>query len=306
MPHSKPRKSLELQTLIFLNARMDLSTRDKKNLHNLERGYEGERKFSHMLGNGVSGEYIKLYDLQLEINQTEFQIDNLLIYQDTIYMNEVKNYEGDFLIKDDKWYVMPSEKEIRSPVLQLQRSEFLLQQLQQQLGFHFKIVAKLVFVHSGFTLYQAPYDQPMIFPTQLTRYIHHLNHTPTQLTTKHNQLAKQLINRHISSSRHMRLPNYNYEDLKKGIVCRSCRGFMYAVSMSILCCESCAQEERVDSAVMRAVSEFHILFPNRKINSSTIYDWCNVINSKSRIRRILMKNMQLVRKGKYSYYIFKK
>src|SRR5690625_6694273 len=59
MPHSKPRKSLELQILAFLNARMDLSSRDKKNLHNLERGYEGERKFSHLLGNGVSSECIK-------------------------------------------------------------------------------------------------------------------------------------------------------------------------------------------------------------------------------------------------------
>ena len=304
MPHSKPRKSLELQILAFLNARMDLSSRDKKNLHNLERGYEGERKFSHLLGNGVSSEYIKLYDLQLEINQTEFQIDNLLIYQDTIYMNEVKNYEGDFLIKDDKWYVMPSEKEIRSPVLQLQRSEFLLQQLQQQLGFHFKIVAKLVFVHSGFTLYQAPYDQPMIFPTQLTRYIHHLNHTPTQLTPMHHKLAEQLSHRHISSSRHTRLPKYKYENLKKGIVCKSCRGFMYAFSVYKLQCRNCGHIEKMESGIMRTVIEYYKLFPKRKITTSTINDWCNNIHSKRGIRNILMKNMKIIRNGKYSYYVF--
>lgn len=306
MPHSKPRKSLELQILSFLNARMDLSSRDQKNLYNLERGYEGELKFSRLLGSKDPSECLRLYDLQLEINQTEFQIDNLLIYQDTVYMNEIKNYEGDFLAKDDKWYVMPSEKEIRSPILQLQRSEFLLQQLLQQMGFHLKIVSRLVFVHSGFTLYQAPYNQPIIFPTQLARYTNHLNHTQTRLTDMHRKLAKQLVQSNISSSRHMRLPNYNYEDLKKGIVCNNCSGFMFAKSMSILCCESCMHEERIDFAVMRTVSEFHILFPNMKINSSTIYEWCNVIDSKSKIRRILMKNMQLVKRGKYSYYIFKK
>ncbi len=305
MPHSKPRKSFELQILSFLNIRMDLSPHDKKNLHNLEKGYEGERKFFLLLEKELTNECIRIYDLLLEINQTEFQIDNLLIYQNTIFMNEVKYYEGDFIIRGDKWYMLPSEMEIRNPMLQLQRSEFLFRQILQQIGAHFNIEARLVLVHPEFTLYQAPYDHPIIFPTQLNRYMQKLKHTPSRLSSKHHKLAERLISRHNNTSRHKRLPEYQFNDLEKGIVCESCKGFMDAIRIVKLRCGKCGHEERTDSAVMRA-SEFHLLFPDKRIHTSIIYDWCKVINSKKSVRKILMENMELIRNGKYSYYIFKK
>lgn len=139
MPHSKPLVPPELQILLYLDARMDLLPRDQKNLNNLKKGYEGELKFFHLLEKELTSKCIRLYDLLLESNQTEFQIDNLLIYQNVIYMNEVKYYGGDFFLRNDKWYVAASEKEIRNPILQLQRSEYLLRQLLQQMGVHLKI-----------------------------------------------------------------------------------------------------------------------------------------------------------------------
>jgi len=306
MPHSKPLMPSELQIFSSLNARMNLTSNDKRIFHNLQKGYEGELKFSRLLEKGITGDCIQLYDLLLESNQTEFQIDNLLIYQDTIFMNEVKYHEGDFLVSGDKWYMISSEKEIRNPIFQLQRSEFLLRQLLQQIGFHFNVEAKLVFVHPEFTLYQAPYDQPIVFPTQLNRYIKQLNYTPSRLTDKQHNLAKQLIHRHITTSRHERLPDYHYDDLKKGILCKACGGFMIPIRSAKLYCEICRQEEPTNLAVMRAVAEFYQLFPNKRINISIIHDWCKIIKSKERIRKILLDNMQLIRNGRYSYYIFNK
>lgn len=304
MPHSKPRISSELQILSYLNARMDLLPRDKKNLHNLEKGYEGELKFSQLLKGNLNSQSISIYDLRLESNQTEFQIDNLLIYQNTIYLNEVKYYEGDFFIRGDKWYVATSEKEIRNPMLQLQRSEFLLRQTLQQTGANFNVKARLIFVHPEFTLYQAPFDHSFIFPTQLNQYIRTLNSTPSTLTSKHHNLAKQLIRRHITTSRHERIPDYHFDNLEKGIVCGSCRGFMFPIRLVMLRCKRCGHEERTDLAVMRSVAEFHWLFPDRRINTSSIYEWCEKIITKKRIQRILVNNLQLVRNGKYSYYVF--
>src|SRR5690625_2703074 len=306
MPHSKPLMPSGLQIFSSLNARMNLTSNDKRIFHNLQKGYEGELKFSRFLEKGITGDCIQLYDLLLESNQSEFQIDNLLIYQDTIFMNEVKYHEGDFLVSGDKWYMISSEKEIRNPIFQLQRSEFLLRQLLQQIGFHFNVEAKLVFVHPEFTLYQAPYDQPIVFPTQLNRYIKQLNHTPSRLTDKHHNLAKQLIHRHITTSRHERLPDYHYDDLKKGILCNACGGFMITLSIFKLNCNNCGYGEYMDSGIMRTVSEFHKLFPNRKITTSAINNWCNNVCSKKSIRNVLMKNMNFVQNGKYSYYTFNK
>lgn len=306
MPHSKPLVPPELQILWYLNTRMDLHPRNKNILNNLSKGYEGELEFFHLLEEKLTSECIRLYGLLLESNQTEFQIDNLLIYQNTIYMNEVKYYQGDFFVKDDKWYALASEKEIRNPILQLQRSEYLLRQLLQQMGVHLKIEPRLIFVHPEFTLYQALYDHPIIFSTQLNRYMQKLNNTPSQLTSKHHNLADQLIQRHITTSRHERLPEYDFDGLEKGIVCELCRGVMHSFTIYKLHCENCEHEESMGAGIMRSITEFHTLFPNRRITTSVIHDWCGSIHSKKSIRKILTKNMELVRNGRFSYYVFNK
>lgn len=305
MPHSRPLVSPELQILSYLNTRMDLQPHDKKNLNNLKKGYEGERKFSLLLEEDLSSQCIRIYDLLLESNRTEFQVDNLLIYQNTIYMNEVKYYKGDFVVKDDNWYLVAPEKEIRNPMLQLQRSVFLLRQILQQIGANFQVEARLIFVHPEFTLYQAPYDNSFVFPTQLNQYIQKLNKTPSKLTDKHHNLAEQFMRRHITTSKHERLPDYHFDQLKKGIVCSSCKGFMEAFTIYKLQCENCGCVESTETGIMRSIIEFHTLFPNSRITTSVIHNWCNNIHSKKGIRRILMKNMELVQNGRFSYYVFK-
>ena len=304
MPHREPRKSPELQILSHLNSRMDLSPHDKKNLHNLEKGYEGEWKFFHLLEKELHSKCIRLFSLQLESNQTEFQIDNLLIYQNTIHINEIKNFEGDFFIKDDMWYAVDSRKEIRNPMLQLQRSEFLLRQLLQQIGVNFQVVARLVFVNPSFTLYQALFEKALVFPTQLNRYMQKLNKIPSKLTTRHGEFAEDLIARHFENSLRERLPEYDYNQLQKGVICSSCNGLMSMFNKIRLRCKRCSKKENIKEAVMRSVREFNLLFPNQQITTNIIYDWCNVVSSKKTIRRILIENMVHVGNGRGSYYIF--
>lgn len=285
-PHRKPLPSLELKILKHLDSRMNLPADYKTRFGNLYKGYEGEQKFFTLIKNELLTDSIPLFDLLLESGESEFQIDNLLIFNRTINLIEVKNYEGDFFIKGDKWYAVASGKEIRNPLLQLKRSEFLLRQLLQQLGYNFSIEAYLVFVHQEFTLYQAPYDQSLILPTQLNRFMKKLNTIPSTITKKHTKLAEQLAHRHIEKSAQERLPAYDYQQLEKGIVCNSCQDFLTVLNMTNLRCRRCGHKESVEAAVMRTVAEFHLLFPDRKITTSEIYNWCKIISSKNRIRRI--------------------
>mgnify|MGYP006926219153 CR=1 FL=1 len=103
-----------------------------------------------------------------------------------------------------------------------------------------KLEAYLVFVNPEFTLYQAPFDQSLIFPTQLKRYIQKLNMMPSKFTIRHTKLAQELISRHLPESSWERLPEYHYNQLRKGIICSSCQGFFgkifYGVtSMPTMC-----------------------------------------------------------------------
>ncbi|GLB59644.1 nuclease-related domain-containing protein [Cytobacillus sp. NCCP-133] len=142
-------ESEELKIFRYLYRRLKLSEKDVNRFWNLEKGFSGELQFDRMLQEGPS-DWIILNGLLLESNNTMFQIDTLLIAGGTIYVFEVKNYEGDYYIENERWYSLLSKSEIKNPLLQLQRSETLLRGLLKELGFNLIIKSHLVFINPCF------------------------------------------------------------------------------------------------------------------------------------------------------------
>ena len=306
IPHHKPSPSKELQIYRSIHPRMNLSASQKHKYDKLNKGYQGEWKFYQLLDENPSTNRIALYDFLLESNETEFQIDSLIFHHNTIFPLEIKNFEGDFYFEENNWYVVNSKREIRNPLLQLQRTEFLFKQVLHNLHVKTEVKPYLVFVNDAFTLYQSPIGPPIIYPTQLKRFINHVNTNSRPLTLQHKNLANKLISMHKEESANSRTPGYEYNQLKKGIVCKNCYGFLSPFTKVRLKCQQCNSEENIETAVMRAVDEFALLFPDRRITTGMIYEWCPVVNNKERIRKILMKHMTLIRNGRFSYYIFPK
>lgn len=304
--HTIPQPTQDLQILSHLHHRMNFSSTEKAHYENLHKGYLGELKFYNFLSEQPADNRLEIFDLLLEASNTEFQIDSLIIQQNTTWNIEVKYFSGDFFIEEGKWYVVDSNREIRNPLLQLQRSDFLLKQLLQKLNVKMTVKSMLVFTNEAFTLYQTPLDLPLIFPTQIKSFIQKLNSNSGKLTVHHHNLAQKIKSLHINESRHSRLPKYEFAQLKKGIVCKSCSCFLSSHNHIQLKCEACGCNEDIESAVMRSVREFNLLFPNQKITTNVIYDWCLIVKSKRRIREILLKNMKLIPSGKLSHYIFTK
>ena len=302
MPYKSRAESNELLILRALNTRMTLSNKDKQYYFNLQKGYEGEVMFDSFIEK-LQCECLILNDLLLKINNTTFQIDTLII-SDTIYLFEVKNYEGDYYYESDKLYKKP-KSEMINPLHQLSRSESLLRQLLQSLGFNLPIEASVIFINSEFTLYQAPLNKPFIFPTQIKRYLRKLNDHPPKLKERHKILADQLIALHIENSPFTQLPSYEYDQLQKGITCLECHSFSIYVEGKYCVCMECGHKELVPAAVMRSVKEFKLLFPNQKITTNVIHDWCRVVESKKRIKSILEKNFKIIDINRWSYFIEK-
>ncbi|ALC80636.1 MULTISPECIES: nuclease-related domain-containing protein [Bacillus] len=300
MPYKSRIESAELLTLKSLNTRMNLPNKDKQHYFNLKKGYEGELIFDS-LTEKLKCECIILNDLLLKVNNSMFQIDSLIIISETIYFFELKNYEGDYYYQSDRLY-KENKTEIINPLIQLSRSEALLRQLLQNLEFNLRVDASVVFINPKFTLYQTPLDNPFIFPTQVKRYLQKLNTTPTKLNGKHKVLADKLISMHIEDSPFKHVKSYEYDELQKGITCEKCNSFSIYVEGRKCACKECGHEELVAVAVMRSVNEFKLLFPNLKITTNVIHEWCKVVKSKKRIRRILEKNFKIVGVHQWSFY----
>lgn len=293
-------ESSEMQILSCLNARMELPESIHQYYFNLQKGYEGEKLFD-LLIEKLEANILVLNDLLLQVNNTTFQIDSLIITSDTIYLFEVKNYQGDFYYDSDKIYTK-SHSEIVNPLNQLNRSESLLQQLLRNLRLAMPIKSFVIFVHPEFTLYQSPMNKPFIFPTQLNRFLKALETTSSKLSRKHYELAEKLLSLHIPDSPFSKVPSYNYEQLRKGIVCEKCSSFVDLAEERYCICSRCGHSELVLSSILRSIKEFQLLFPNEKITTNRIFDWIKVISSKKRIQRVLDKHFNKVGVRQWTYY----
>jgi hypothetical protein len=285
----------------YLNARMNLTDKEVNYYSNLIKGYEGEQKSDIWLKN-LTDEWLVIHDLLLEYNHSKFQIDTLIIAHQKIYILDVKYLEGDHLIEGGQWYKVP-KKQIQNPVEQLNRCEILLRKLLRELGFNYPIESFLIFNNPEFLLYQPTINPAIINPAQLNRFLKKLNLNPVKLDKRYFKVAEQLVSLHQLESPYPLLPKYNYEQLKKGILSPHCYSFYTELRGGMLLCDDCGCTERVESAVLRCVTELRLLFPDRKITTKAILEWCEIINSEKTIRRILGKHYKLVGSSISSYYV---
>jgi hypothetical protein len=293
--------SNELMILRSLNPRMIMSEKDKIHYLNLEKGYEGEVMFDK-LTDGLPNNMFVINDLCLEYNNSKFQIDKTVIAQEKVFPFEVKNLEGNYYYDSGNFFTL-SKKEILNPLEQANRAKILLRKMLQDLGCQMPIESNVVFVNPGFTLYQSPLNAAIIYPTQLNHFLKKFNQIPSKLNARHKMLAEQLISLHQEGIFYKNLPPYEFNKLKKGVICPFCFWFMYSVNGRKFVCEKCGCEESADSAIKRSVEELKLLFPDMKITTNLVHEWCGVIESKKMVRRILKENYRLEGYGRRSYFL---
>ncbi|MEH7124725.1 hypothetical protein V7127_15985 [Bacillus sp. JJ1773] len=186
---------------------------------------------------------------------------------------------------------------------QLKRSRLLLRSLLKNHGINLPIEGYVIFVNPEFTLYQAPLNTSIILPTQLNRFLKKLNETPSKLHNQHKKLADLLISLHQAKSPYTRVPFYEYDQLQKGIPCATCHSFEISVEEMKIVCDQCGFAEDLDSAVLRNINEFRLLFPDKRITTSYVHECCKVVKSKKTIRRILLQNFKSVGSRKQRYFV---
>ncbi|MFC4402954.1 nuclease-related domain-containing protein [Gracilibacillus xinjiangensis] len=261
------KKSEELLVYEYLTLRKSLSEEERRRYKKLKRGYEGELLFDTFIEK-LEQDYRLLRDVWLSYNNKIFQIDHALMLNNSIYLYEVKNYIGEYYYSNEKLYHF-SEKEIDDPLTQLKRTESLLRQLLQQLGYQAPLQGAVVFINPECTIFQAPRTKKILLPTQLNRYFRSFHH-PSTVNPIFRQLANKLNSIRLEKSPYEKLPDYHYGELNKGIPCGKCNKFYKIVKGKKCICQNCGEQELVQSAILRNVEEFMILFPEERVTSERI------------------------------------
>ncbi|SFL78609.1 nuclease-related domain-containing protein [Salibacterium qingdaonense] len=299
MIKKKRRPSPELQLFRSLNLRSSLPPKEKQYYHHLEKGFEGEMQFDDWAST-LDPQPVMIHDISFEISHTYCQLDSLWITPQGIYLFEVKQYEGDFYVKDDSWFTLYG-KEIKSPLLQLRKNESLLRQLMQQLQWDVPVHAFLIFMNPLFTLYHASPDMPILFPSQIERFRQNWKRDSLPSGEKEEGRTALLLERGTTIPFPSRTPPYTFTDLQKGILCAECFSFMKK-EKRMLICPGCQTAVSRDQGVLQSIEEFRRLFPDEKLTTNTIIEWCGGGLPPRSARRILTTNFQIRGRGKHAYY----
>lgn len=294
-------ESKELEILRALNLRMKLSEGDRNYYYNLEKGFKGEVEFDLLISNSLPNEtYLAINDFVYEINNTVFQVDSLLVSNNNIYLFEVKNFDGDFYIERDRWYTS-SDTEIKNPLFQLQRTETLIRRLLKVLEFKSIVKPYLIFINPEFHLYNAPRNSQIIFPTQLNRFKDELSDNLSKTNSSDRKLSEQLLSLALTESPYSRVPKYTYDQLIKGKYCPNCNTFI----SDPLVCSNCGHIEDHTTSIIRHTHEFNLLFPDEKITTKVIFEWCGRFMTKKTVHSVLCKNFKVNGYGKSRSFTIK-
>ena len=300
MAFKERTKSKQLRTYEILSQRMPLEKKDYYYSLNHKKGHEGECRYDDLTVK-LEPNCIVLNDLQLEVRNSSLQVDALLLFSDKIILAEIKNYEGVHQWGKDK-FTKQSGATLENPSMQLQKTKVRLEMLLQEIGYSVNVDAVVVFVNPEFTLWGAPYDKTFILPGQIPEHFRELQNFATQQpNNKMKKLAEELVKRHIPDYPSKSL-EYEYDKLGKGISCPSC-GFLaknYAGRSHV--CGSCGEKMSIKKAISSSISDFHFLFPDEKMTTKRLADWCCAEN-KDRVYTVLKQEWQPIGSEPGRYYI---
>lgn len=291
-----------LTALKLLDSRVTLPYREKQHLSTLSKGYEGEVIFDSFVKTHLTCDALILNDLSLVIGNTPIQIDSLIVTSDSIYLYEIKNYEGNYTNLNGQFRT-DSGQDIVSPAGQLNRTTTVLKKLISQWDHTVSIEPNVVFVNSAFFLYEAKKEDPFIFLPQLISHFNSINRRTDTLSAKTYHIADRLLEESQKELPYQRkLPIYDLKDLKKGLTCSCCGSFDLENSSKISHCCSCGNTVSLNELILSEIQSFKFLFPEAQLTCNVMYEWCGGSVPKRRIRAILNTEYKMNGFAKSSHY----
>lgn len=292
-------RSFAHQQLRALKWRLPLDDDSKYYLERLERGFEGENEFSEILASYNS--CTSIHDFTFEIDGSTRQIDTVSLSNNECILFEVKNYIGDFIYKDDEFYVYHNMQKIPSPVRQVDEASSKFRELLQRIGVRKSVRHYVVFINEEFHLYNAPDHLSIITRAQLRRVLDNLARNRDAVNDTTLQLKEKLLAHNIKDTRPAQII-YHYDDLKKNVFCFNDGTPLHLSGRNSFTCEICDFKTSVKEVVLETARDFSVLFPTEKITVPALIDFSGGVLTKHNLQKALNEECVRHNKGRGTYY----
>lgn len=295
-------KPFALFYYISISARRELTKNEKFQMDNLRKGFEGECLYDEIFNTiGHENLYV-LRDLYLNINQSVTQYDSIIVMNNRVVVNEVKNLSGDYRYEDNSWYKNKKQME-NDPFIQLSRAKSRLINLRQKNFLDFEVNGNIIFPNDDFRFVSdnENVQSQAVMRSEMKNYFRTFKQEETGNNAKK---IVQLIKSTIVENNN--LPELvDITQLKRGLYCRSCISYNLLKGKFQFKCSECGSIESYETHLLRAMFDYKYLFPNQCMTRQSLLHLINYQINKNTVFYALKKHCHIFKKGNNTSYTLK-
>lgn len=291
--------------LLYYNAlsfRKNLNSQETYEKEKLQKGYEGECQYDQILDEVGHENIYVIRDVYLRIGNTDTQYDTLIISENRVVINEIKNYTGDYRYESNRWF--RNNKPMNDNAFaQLDRAKGKLMNLMDDANLHVKVEAALIFTSDDLRLISE--DQRIwkeaIMRNYLRNYLRQFYNE--RLGNKAKSIANTIRNSVVDNNYFEESADIN--QLRRGLYCGECGSFNLMKRRFQFFCTECETIESYDSHLLRSMNDFKYLFYNQPMTKRAFSYFINEEINKSTMFRAFQKYCHIDKKGNYTTYTLK-
>lgn len=298
-------KRMMPKKLMYYNAlgvRSELTPNEAYNMKILLKGYEGECLYDKIFDEISHDNIYIMRDIYLNAGGTVAQYDSIIITENRIVMNEIKNTPGDYRFEDNKWF--KNSRELTNNVYaQLSRAKGKLMKLRDDYHLNFEIEGDLVFVNDDFRLSTENVYiwEVTVLRNQLRNYFRQFRNE--KLGNNANNIVKAIKNQIVDD------PYFNESadifKIRRGLYCGQCNSFNLNKGRFQLTCSHCGTIESNETHLFRAMNDYQILFQNEPMTRYSLLYFVDNQIGKTSAYEIMKKHCDIIKKGNNSEYELK-
>ena len=295
-------KSHDLLFYETLERRCELTSVEKSWFKTFQKGFEGECLYDDIFEDVGHDDVLVYRDLYLKLGKSVTQYDALVINDDGIVVNEIKNYTGDYKVEGGDWF-RNGQRISEAPLAQLNRAVGKLIGLKNSVNGQFGVSGKLIFVSDDFYLQT---DDNSLWPKivvrmDLRRYLRKFR--GGKIGNK-SQFIIRLLSENIVENPYID-NNVDEARLRKGIYCGQCGSFSLIKSRFHLVCSECGSKESNETHLLRAMNDYQFLFYGKPMTRTAFMNFIGHSLTPRVVYRLLLKHCSVDKKGNQTAYIFK-
>lgn len=293
-------KSNELKYLEALSIRAQLTETESKTLNRLQKGFEGEKRYDKIFDEAGHDKISIFRDIWIKADKSLTQIDSLIVSDDVVVINEIKNYSGQYTYENNVWHVGNIQIS-DDPIIQSKRASSKLIKIFRENHTNVTVDSNVIFPNPYFILTTNDEfcNASVIKRDRLKIYMRSLNRLSSG---RDSHEVVQLIESY-SVPEPLHRTDTEFSRLKTGRYCVHCNAYELDSYRGFTICRNCHGRMSNKLHVLTAVRDFQLLFHNGQITTAVIQKILNGEISYSTIQRNLRTYCTPVDHGRSRTYV---